>query len=99
MSGPASTRWRLVDPAGIRIRRFEDEALVFNPRSWETHLLNVVATRVVDALALGPRTEVELVETLRSPGIDHDGAEVEEAEIDHFLRDLESLGLIEAADA
>ena len=42
---------------------FEDESVVFNPNSWDAHLLNTAAVAVLDELAQGPRTvsEVELL--------------------------------------
>jgi PqqD family protein of HPr-rel-A system len=92
MHDATGSRWRLVDPSGIRIQRFDDEALVFNPVTWETHLLNGVAVRVLDGLSAGPRAEEELVEALR--GIERDPAR---GEIGRFLRELDSLGLVEPA--
>jgi len=91
MHDAASPRWRLVDPSGIRIQRFDDEALVFNPLTWETHLLNDVAARVLDAVAELPRTEGHLVAELCGA----DAAESLREQIVRFLRELEALALIE----
>jgi PqqD family protein of HPr-rel-A system len=95
MHDPTGSRWRLVDPSGIRIRRFGDEALVFNPLSWETHLLNGVAMRVLDALAEGPRADTELVAELF--GSDPRAGEPRSMrdEIASFLGELDGLGLAE----
>ncbi len=91
MHDAAGPRWRLVDPSGIRIRRFDDEALVFNPLTWETHLLNDVATRVLDAVAEEPRTEAGVVAELYGD----DAAESARVQIARFLAELEALALIE----
>ena len=96
MRDPAATRWRLVDPLGLRIRRFGDEALVFNPLTWETHLLNGVAVRVLDALSADPRAEDRLVEEVCGPEGDPEEAESLRGEIGRFLRELGSLGLAES---
>jgi PqqD family protein of HPr-rel-A system len=95
MHDATGSRWRLVDPSGIRIRRFGDEALVFNPLSWETHLLNGVAMRVLDALAAGPKGETELVAELF--GGDPRAGEPRSMrdEIASFLGELDGLGLAE----
>ena len=86
-------RWRLADPSGMRVQRFDDEALVFNPLTWETHLLNGVAARLLDAVPTTPRAEAELVHDLCGAG---EGAAAMHEEIIQFLRELEALGLTEA---
>lgn len=92
MRDATGSRWRLVDPSGIRIQRFGDEALVFNPITWETHLLNGVAVRVLDALFTGPKRGAELIEEsdprVAAPRSIPD-------EIIGFLDELDSLGLAE----
>jgi PqqD family protein of HPr-rel-A system len=95
MHDPAGSRWRLVDPSGIRIRRFGDEALVFNPLSWETHLLNGVAMRVLDALAAGPKDETELVAEIFEPDPRAGEPRSTRDEIARFLDELDGLGLAE----
>ena len=93
MRDAAGSRWRLVDPSGIRVRRFGDEALVFNPITWETHLLNGVAVRVLDGLFSGPRPEAELIaEVCGGDGLVEGAASMPD-EIGRFLEELESLGL------
>ena len=98
MQHPAGSRWRLVDPSGIRIQRFDDDALVFNPITWETHLLNGVGMRVLDALAAGPRREVELVAELYGGDADDADFASKRDEIARFLDDLATLGLAEAVE-
>jgi PqqD family protein of HPr-rel-A system len=75
----------------MRIQRFDDEALVFNPLTWETHFLNGVAARVLDAVSETPTTQAQLVGELC--GADEDEAMC--AEIVKFLGELETSGLIE----
>ena len=56
--------WRLADPAHTRVRRFDDEALVFNPVSWQTHLVGSPGAWLIEALASGPKRESELAAAL-----------------------------------
>lgn len=95
MRDPAGTRWRLVDPSGIRIRRFGDEALVFNPLTWETHLLNGAAVRVLDALSAGLRTEASIARDVWGLEGGPDRPDSARGEIGQFLEELGSLGLAE----
>jgi PqqD family protein of HPr-rel-A system len=95
MQHPAGGRWRLVDPSGIRIRRFGDDALVFNPITWETHLLNGVGIRVLDALAAGAKDEAQLVEEIFTTDGGGDAVAAKREEIARFLDELGKLELAE----
>lgn len=87
--------WQLANPAQTRVSRFDDEALVFNPLSWETHLVGFPALRLIEALANGPKREAELVAEIAD---DDDGAasdlEGVRTETRTLLVELESLGLV-----
>ena len=48
----------------VRLRRVDDDAVVFNPFSWETHLLNPAAALVLEQSALGDCTETGVAEVL-----------------------------------
>jgi PqqD family protein of HPr-rel-A system len=50
--------------AETRVCIFDDEAIVFNPFSWETHLLNPAAALVLESAASGPLTEAGVSELL-----------------------------------
>jgi len=54
-------RWQLSNPADTAVLRFDDETLVFNPATWETHLLNESASLVLGALLEAPRSVDEIV--------------------------------------
>jgi PqqD family protein of HPr-rel-A system len=88
-------RWQLAHPGDTAVLRFDDEALVFNPATWETHLLNDSASIVLDALAAGPQTLAEIVGYVVAAG------EVALPEgfadqVGELLGQLESLGLVTA---
>lgn len=42
---------------GVRLCVLDDEAIVFNPFSWETHLLTPAAAVVLESVASAPCTE------------------------------------------
>jgi PqqD family protein of HPr-rel-A system len=50
--------------ADTRIDMLGDDAVVFNPSSWETHLLNPAAAAILLAIARAPKTDAELADLL-----------------------------------
>ena len=90
-------RWQLAHPADAAVLRFDGvEAIVFNPVTWETHLLNESASLVLDALLEGPRSVDEIVETVARVS----GTSVPERfgeQVGELLGQLESLGLVRAS--
>lgn len=88
-------RWQLARPDDTPVLRFDDEALVFNPATWETHLLNESASLVLAALAGGARSVEEIVADVAGAG----EVEVPEGfaeQVRELLGQLESLGLVAA---
>lgn len=86
-------RWQLAFPDDTPRLRFDDEALVFNPSSWETHLLNEAAALVLDALVAGPRSVDEIVAEVVNAG----EVTVPEGfadQVSELLGQLASLGLV-----
>jgi len=86
------TTVRLGDPAG-RAFFFDDEVVVFNPLSWEVHILNPAAAAVYEFLAEAPRT-LEQIEALLSELL----VEAERSEArkhaERIVSDLTSLTLV-----
>jgi PqqD family protein of HPr-rel-A system len=93
MDEDPTSLWRLTDPAQTRVRQFGDEALVFNPLSWETHLVNLSVIRVVEALTQGRKSEAELGAMLADEEDGTVDAEDARNELRGVLDQLESLGL------
>ena len=83
---------RLTHPDGPRFV-FDDELVVFNPLSWDVHVLNPAAAVVYEFLLEAPasRSEIEsllgelLVENERGAAAEHAGT---------VIGDLKSLGLL-----
>jgi PqqD family protein of HPr-rel-A system len=93
VSDPPPLRFAAAD--GLRVRELDDEAIVFEPVSWDAHLLNPAAHAVLALLLDGPRSEAEIVAFLA------DALQPSErpAAPDHarrLLGELQSLRLIHA---
>ena len=85
-------RFRLARHPDLRILRYEDESLVFNPALWHTHFLNAAGTLILDCLDEAPATPAELAAALcdeeGNPALPID-------QIEQLLREFTSLGLVE----
>ena len=83
---------KLAHPEGPRFL-FEDEWVVFNPLSWEVHILNAAASAIYQLLADAPRRLSEIESLLRELLVE---AEQEQAaeHAQRVVRDLIALGLV-----
>lgn len=88
-------RWRLIAPDDTAVLRFDDEALVFNPASWETHLLNEAAAFVVESLH-GRAQSVEELVAAAAQASDAPLPEAFAEQVTELLGQLASLGLVTA---
>jgi PqqD family protein of HPr-rel-A system len=78
---------------GLRVRELDDDAVVFEPVSWEAHLLNPAARAVLELLREAARTESEVAAFLRDALQPHERAEAP-AHAQRLLGELQSLGLV-----
>lgn len=84
---------------GVRIVLFDDEAVVFNPFSWETHVLNAAATLVLEELSHRPCSPGD-VAALLSEALDDSERPDAASHATRLLDELSSLRLITSrADA
>jgi PqqD family protein of HPr-rel-A system len=88
---------RITAVDGLLIRHFDDEAVVFDPVSWDAHLLNPAAIAVLELLLDAPRSENEVIEFFA------DALRFEEqphavAHAHRLIGELRSLGLIRPAE-
>jgi PqqD family protein of HPr-rel-A system len=88
---PLSVRFAATD--GIRVLNFEDESIVFNPTSWDAHLLNAAAAAVLESLADGPRSVGEIEVLLREALRETEQADATE-HARRLLHEFEQLGLV-----
>ena len=89
------TRFRVAAHPDLRILRFDDESVVFNPFLWHTHLLNPAAALILDALEEGPATAAELAAALSD---DSGKPAIPEDQVAEALRQLAGLALVEAVE-
>ena len=83
---------RLTYPAGPRLL-FDDELVVFNPLSWDVHVLNPAAAAVYEFLLEAPANRLEIESLLSELLVENErGAAAEHAE--SVIGDLKSLGLL-----
>jgi PqqD family protein of HPr-rel-A system len=92
----AGARFRIARHPDLRILRFDDESLVFNPVLWHTHFLNAAGALILDCLDEAPATPRELEAAL----CDEAGNPALPLEqIEQMLTDLMSLGIVERDEA
>ena len=89
----AGQRWRLVDPENTRIAWFSGEALVFNPSTWQTHLVNEAAGSLIAALKASPLAAAELAVQL---GLDDAAQDMDD--LADLLAELCELALVKPGD-
>ena len=83
-----AAQWRLARGQQMRHYRWDDEFVLFNNLSGDTHLLGLQAMQLLQALAPGARSEAELGAALTTsfPG---------DTSLSEILIDLERLMLVE----
>ncbi len=86
--------WRIAPGQTLRLRRWEDECVLYNDLSGDTHLLGAVAASLLDVLGGGAASLPELAQALCGElGVEAD-AELEAA-LAPLLDQLAHLALIE----
>ena len=91
----ANTLVKTTSSDGPRIRRFSDEAVVFNPLSGDTHLLAGPMVAVLEAIAAGEKTYPDVWRVFRT----HSDTDLPVAELEAYLEqalsELAALDLID----
>ena len=76
---------------------FEDEAVVFNPLSWDAHLLNPAAIAVLELLLEAPRFGDEITAFLRE-ALQPDEQPQSSAYAQRLISELQALGLVRLSE-
>lgn len=84
----------------LRLREFADGTVVFDPLSWNAHLLNPAAAAVLDLCRTAPAS-VDDVERLLAEILAAESRDLAGTHAAQVLAELEDLGLVrrDAADA
>jgi PqqD family protein of HPr-rel-A system len=77
---------------------FDDEAVVFDPLSWDAHLLNPAAVAVLELLIEAPRSEFDVVDFL-SKALQPDEQPKAPAHAQRLIGELHRLGLIHCMES
>jgi len=93
LAAPESPSRRFTVTDGLRILTFDDEAVVFDPLSWDAHLLNNAAAAVLELLKDEPRTEREVIEFLEDALQPREQPQAAE-HARQLLVELKTLGLV-----
>jgi PqqD family protein of HPr-rel-A system len=97
MSERAVEVWRALTPSFRHLRRWRGEAVLMNPSSWETHLLNPAATEVLTRLEAGPCSLADLADAWA--GDDACDSEVDACvALADLLVALEAMGLVSRSE-
>lgn len=98
MAASGRTTWQVVDAAELSWRFWDDQFIVFNPASGDTHLLNPLAGEALQRLQQGPADVPELARHAASNlGLAPD--ELLSQEIETLLDELDELGLVESVQS
>jgi|LNFM01.1.fsa_nt_gb PqqD family protein of HPr-rel-A system len=88
---------RFAATEALRLRQFEDGTIVFNPDSWDAHLLNSAAAAVLEMCMVGPTTK-EDVEAFLADALSTEGQSCAASHAERLLAELVELGLVRACD-
>ena len=92
---PGELRWRFIEAQNARIQWFDGEAVLFNPISWDTHILNVSAALIVEQLLVRDCQADEIADALVGEGAELDPeAGSMHQQIASLLDQLQRLGLV-----
>lgn len=83
--------WRLASGQALHFRLWDDEFVVYNDLSGDTHLLDSTAMQILLKLQQAPSNATALRGAL-APDLH---AQVDDELVEHILADLDSLTLIE----
>lgn len=87
-------KWRLMSDQALQLRFWDDECLVYNSLSGDTHLLGSTAAQILLKLQLAPANATVLTESL-APLLHAEMDDEFVFQIEHILADLDALALIE----
>ncbi|MES2316932.1 MAG: HPr-rel-A system PqqD family peptide chaperone [Pseudomonadota bacterium] len=94
MAQPAA--WRITPGQALRLRQFDDESVLYNDLSGDTHLLGDSAVHLLSVLQHGPTSRGALLDALAlAHGRERDAAF--ERDADALLATLAGFFLIQAA--
>ncbi len=95
---PSSLASRLQLTSGVELKRFDSDLIVFDPLSWQTHLVNAAGAVLVEELSAGAASVEHLQAVFRAHYPDQDQTSSDRSVLD-LVDNLVDLGLVEALQA
>ena len=87
-------KWRLISDQALHFRFWDDEFVVYNSLSGDTHLLGSTAAQILLKLQQAPSDSTTLAESL-APLLNDERDDEFVVQVEHILADLDTLALIE----
>ena len=87
-------KWRLISDQALHFRLWDDEFVVYNSLSGDTHLLGSTAAQILLKLQQAPSDSTTLAESL-APLLNDERDDEFVVQVEHILADLDTLALIE----
>jgi PqqD family protein of HPr-rel-A system len=91
-------KWRLTSESGLRWQHWDDQSLVFNPVSGDTHLLDLVARMGLACLEEGPKSGEEMCQRMIAQ-LELDADTDLRPYVAKLLGQLRELGLVEGVSS
>ncbi|MDZ7653767.1 MAG: HPr-rel-A system PqqD family peptide chaperone [Burkholderiaceae bacterium] len=95
-AGRAAPAPRFEATQGLRIVDLDDDRVVFEPRSWDAHLLNPAASAVLDLFLHGPQLMAD-IEAFLTDALDPAERGHAASHAERLVSELQSLGLVQLA--
>jgi PqqD family protein of HPr-rel-A system len=89
-------KWRAISTQAVYLRSWDDEFVIYNRLSGDTHLLGAAAGHILTALQRAPSDETSLTESL-CKSLHAEPSPDMSLQIQAVLADLHKLALIEEA--
>lgn len=90
----SNMKWRLISNQSLHFRFWNDECILYNSLSGDTHLLDLAATQVLLQLQQAPSDMTTLAGSL-APLLQTEMDGDISLQVERLLADLDTLGLIE----
>ena len=90
----ADPRYRVATRGPVRCVVFDDETVLFNPHSWDTHVLNEAAAATLEFVTEAPRARSEVTQFFAEALAPEHAAEADEHAA-RVLDELRRLSLLE----
>jgi PqqD family protein of HPr-rel-A system len=90
----SNMKWRLMSDQVLHFRSWDDEFIIYNSLSGDTHLLGSTAAQILLKLQQAPSNATALTESL-APLLHAEMDDELVFQIEHILADLDTLALIE----